>query len=309
MFYAAEAAVVSLADRHGIDTKQQHWLKADAAKELHQRGLLSEDYGPLLKQLNQVRTDVCIVVQPWAIDPSWTDDQLWAAKLADDAARARLNQTPAQRQVTVEVLKRAVDAGAQSVALTGSTARNRRTQISDLDYHLVGPRPDVSDLPGDVDLYVGMPDRFWRKLRSGDDFVQWTLRFGCILFDAGPFRDGLRVIATEGIWPNGESKLARIPELTGLAQRLIKMGDRDAGQDQVRAALTAFARGLLLTAGVFPLSRSELPGQLKAIGRHDVASRLADSVYRQLSLAELEEALTPARRLRVEAGSSKESGA
>jgi uncharacterized protein (UPF0332 family) len=58
MFYAAEAAVVSLADQHGIDTKQQHGLKADAATELHQRGVLSEDYGPLLKQLNQVRKDV-----------------------------------------------------------------------------------------------------------------------------------------------------------------------------------------------------------------------------------------------------------
>jgi hypothetical protein len=244
-----------------------------------------------------------IVLEPWAVDSSWTDDQLWAAKLASDAARAQRNQTRAQQRVTAQVLERAVNAGAQSVALTGSTARNQRTEISDLDYHVVGSRPDVSDLPGDVDVYAGMPDQFWRKLWSGDDFVQWTLRFGCVLFDRGPFREGLRVIATEGIWPNGESKLNRISELTRLAERLIKMGDRDAGQDQVRATLTAFARGLLLTVRVFPMSRSELPGQLEAIGRPDVARRLADTIYRELSLSELDEALTPVSRRRDEARS------
>jgi uncharacterized protein (UPF0332 family) len=58
LFYAAEAAVVALSDAHGIDTKRHHGLKADAATELHQRGELDEDYGPLLRQLNQARKDV-----------------------------------------------------------------------------------------------------------------------------------------------------------------------------------------------------------------------------------------------------------
>lgn len=58
LFYAAEAAVVALADAHGINTKKRHYLKADAATELHDRGLLEHDYGPLLRQLNQVRKDI-----------------------------------------------------------------------------------------------------------------------------------------------------------------------------------------------------------------------------------------------------------
>lgn len=58
MFYAAEAAVVAVAERHGSDTKQQHWLKADTATELHERGILTEDYGTLVRQLNQARKDV-----------------------------------------------------------------------------------------------------------------------------------------------------------------------------------------------------------------------------------------------------------
>lgn len=58
LFYAAEAAVVALSDAHDIDTKQRHGLKADAATELHERGVLEEDYGPLLRQLNQARKDI-----------------------------------------------------------------------------------------------------------------------------------------------------------------------------------------------------------------------------------------------------------
>ncbi|MEA2302612.1 MAG: hypothetical protein QOE44_3147 [Solirubrobacteraceae bacterium] len=58
LFYAAEAAVVALADRHDIATERRHGLKAEAATELYTRGLLVEDLGPLLRDLNQARKDV-----------------------------------------------------------------------------------------------------------------------------------------------------------------------------------------------------------------------------------------------------------
>ncbi len=37
---AAEAAIVALGELHGIDTERQHWRKAEAATELHTRGIL-----------------------------------------------------------------------------------------------------------------------------------------------------------------------------------------------------------------------------------------------------------------------------
>ncbi|MHB8242356.1 MAG: HEPN domain-containing protein [Solirubrobacteraceae bacterium] len=58
LFYAAEAAVVALADQYDIDTKKHHGLKADAASELHTRGLLTKDFGPVLRILNQARKDI-----------------------------------------------------------------------------------------------------------------------------------------------------------------------------------------------------------------------------------------------------------
>jgi uncharacterized protein (UPF0332 family) len=58
LFYAGEAAVVALADQNEIDTKKHHGLKADAATELHKKGVLAEDYGPVLRILNQARKDI-----------------------------------------------------------------------------------------------------------------------------------------------------------------------------------------------------------------------------------------------------------
>lgn len=58
LFYAAEAAIDGLAQAHGIDTKKHHYLKASAATQLHERGVLEDDVAPLLRQLNQARKDI-----------------------------------------------------------------------------------------------------------------------------------------------------------------------------------------------------------------------------------------------------------
>ncbi len=58
LFYAGEAAIVSVAEHNGIDTKQHHGLKAGAATQLYGSGVLGSDYGPLLRTLNQARKDI-----------------------------------------------------------------------------------------------------------------------------------------------------------------------------------------------------------------------------------------------------------
>jgi hypothetical protein len=67
--------------------------------------------------------------------------------------------------------------------LTGSTARGTRTPISDLDYHLIRPPISKDDLSHELDLHVVSPDQLRIHLRDGDDFTQWSLRFGCVVFD------------------------------------------------------------------------------------------------------------------------------
>ncbi|HEV7774130.1 MAG TPA: hypothetical protein VGO48_12675 [Conexibacter sp.] len=218
----------------------------------------------------------------------WESDAAWRERLARDARRADVNQTPAQRRVTEVLLARAHDLDAEAFALTGSTARSQRTAISDLDYHVIGPRPSRAGLADEVDIVATDAGRFWEKLRSGDDYVQWTLRFGCVLFDrTGVFREGMRVLSTERLWPDTARKHARLSSHRRQAQRLIDLGDRDAAQEQVRAALTSAARAVLLDVGVFPLSRTELPAQLDAIGRMRLALALRAVIDEVLSLPEL----------------------
>jgi uncharacterized protein YutE (UPF0331/DUF86 family) len=46
---------VSVADKHGLETKKQHWKKAEVAQELYKRGVLPHDYPDSLRLLNEAR--------------------------------------------------------------------------------------------------------------------------------------------------------------------------------------------------------------------------------------------------------------
>lgn len=208
-------------------------------------------------------------------------DAGWTRRMREDRGRAERCQTLEQRVITATVMSRAVALGASGFALTGSTARKRRTAISDLDYHVVGRRPNVSDLPGDVDVVATSAVRFRSRLIEGDDFAQWTLRCGCILYDTGPLRDGVRLIAETGLWPDAQRKLDSLDMYRTEVERLIRMGDQSAAHEQLRAMLTTAARGLLLQARVFPLARKELPTQLERAGY----GRLARALHRMIHAA------------------------
>jgi hypothetical protein len=46
---------VSVADKHGLDTRKQHWRKAEVAQQLYKRGVLPNDYSDSLRVLNEAR--------------------------------------------------------------------------------------------------------------------------------------------------------------------------------------------------------------------------------------------------------------
>jgi hypothetical protein len=55
LFLSLEAAIVAVADRHGVDTRRQHWRKAEVAEELFRTGVLSRDVSSTLQVLNEAR--------------------------------------------------------------------------------------------------------------------------------------------------------------------------------------------------------------------------------------------------------------
>ncbi|HEX5761946.1 MAG TPA: nucleotidyltransferase domain-containing protein [Solirubrobacterales bacterium] len=219
-------------------------------------------------------------------------DRQWKARVLEDRKRTVRLLTASLRELSDSVVERATAAGARAVALTGSTARGRRTPISDLDFHVVGASPVLHGLPGEVDVVADSFERFHRRLAEGDDFVQWTVRLGCVLHDPDRiFQSTYARIVRQGLWPDPRRKFERADALASLAERVIGIEDREAGQENIRGALTSYARGILLVEGVFPLARDELAKQLVERGRAETGRWLHRTIHDDLTLDELRHAL------------------
>lgn len=225
------------------------------------------------------------------------EPEVWAGRLRQDRARATHGQASELVAITSIVEARSRDLGANALVLSGSTARWRRTAVSDLDYHVIGARPDVADLPEDIDLYSDAPDEFDSKLRSGDDFVHWSVWYGCVLFDDGVMLAAARYLASTGAWPDARRKLYQARDALPFAERLVASGDPDAAQEQMRGVLSLIARWLLLAHSIFPLSRDELSDQVRELGHVELATALGRAINSAPDLDELAAAAELCRRL------------
>jgi hypothetical protein len=221
----------------------------------------------------------------------------WNMRLREDRRRASELQTPAQRRVAETILQRALDLGAEAVALTGSTVRARRTTGSDLDFMIVGERPDLGGVHEDVDLYAAGAQAFWERLLAGDDYIQWTLRFGCVLHDDGILKAACGHIEERGLAPSAERKLIQARRGVGLARLVLECGDVKTAREQCRAALTTVARWLLIANGEFPLCRGELADQLVMLGCPELATALHRLIHEEPSSEEMRAGLELGEKL------------
>jgi len=130
--------------------------------------------------------------------------------------------------------------------------------VSDLDYHVIGGRPEMGSAAEDVDLYCDDAETFMAKLRSGDDLVHWSVWYGCVLFDDGVVQSAATHIAHHGWWPDANRKVRQAQRALSFTEGIVDSGDREAALEQVRGILSLTARWLLLAHDVFPLSRDEL---------------------------------------------------
>jgi hypothetical protein len=215
------------------------------------------------------------------------DDASWQTRIVNDEQRTR-DFLPARLRVLHDaVTARAQGSHAQALLLTGSTARGTRTAVSDLDYHLIGEPIATDDLSGELDLHVVSATLLNTRLREGDDFTQWSLRFGCVVFDEGIVRETVRLIDEQSLWPDPSRKKQQASKSLDIARAIVASGDHDAAVEQVRTALTLAARWRLLADRRFPLSRAELPIQLEGLGYITLATALATTIHGAPGLDEL----------------------
>lgn len=225
------------------------------------------------------------------------DPEMWKSRLLLDRQRAAANQTDSLREITRAIEARSHELGAAALVLTGSTARNRRTKVSDLDYHVIGGKPDIDGLPSDIDLYSDVPNAFLTKLFRGDDFAHWTLRYGCILFDNDVLRQAAAVAIEQNLWPDSERKLGQAKRAVDFSLKLASTGDYAALLEVSRGAFSLTARWWLLSHDVFPLSRDELAEQLRETEQHWLAAALEGSIHHRPNVAAIASWLAEANDL------------
>lgn len=228
---------------------------------------------------------------------SWADDHAWRRRLEADGRQIECCLPGALSELHGVVVRRTLAVGANALILSGSTARRTRTDISDLDYHLVGPRIETKDLSRQLDVHVLSKEKLRSEILAGDDFVQWSVRFGRVVFDDGVVRRTLGLIEDRRLWPSVDRKREHARKSLKLAERFVATGDEDGALAQVRTALSLAARASLLSSGIFPMSRAELPAQLQGIGSGGVAKALSATIHGSPSLSELEEAVAEGREM------------
>ena len=178
-----------------------------------------------------------------------------------------------QVKLVFDVLEEAGLADAATVVLVGSAARGVRNPRSDIDVLVLhgNDRRIRLKRPGDVHLQQDSRSRFLKRLEDGDDYPGWALRFGTPLRDPdGWWAEHAAAETEDPHWPDWRPKVEYARKRIGMASELLEVGDVDAAAEELLFAASHVARAVLVKQGVFPLSRPELPSQLK-----DVAPTLA----------------------------------
>lgn len=162
-----------------------------------------------------------------------------------------------------------------AVVLVGSAAREEAMSASsDIDIVTIGvdvPKPT----PPRIQVLTLSDEGLRKRVRDGDDFAQWALRFGKPLAGRAYWRRLRRDLLAQASWPNHERKREQAAVRLAFADALATMGDDDAASEELRFALSHIARARLLETHVFPLARSELVQQLRAIGDDELSGALA----------------------------------
>jgi hypothetical protein len=226
-----------------------------------------------------------------------SDVHAWRARIDADRARAALNQNRELTSITALIERRSRTAGSLALILSGSTARGKRTRVSDLDYHVIGARPDVRGVREDIDLYSDEPSEFMAKLRSGDDFAYWSIWYGCVLFDSGVVHEAAKLVAATDGWPDPQRKLRQARSAIDFAGAMVTSGDHERAIEEVRTALSLAARWWLLSHDVFPLARDELSDQLQQTGAPALADGLRATIHGRPGVSQLLEAIGTAAEL------------
>jgi len=192
------------------------------------------------------------------------------------------------------ILKRAPNT---AVILIGSAVRETMTWRSDIDVMLIAPaRLPQLHAPRRVHLHYETRDHFLERLRDGDEFVAWAVRYGQPLADPDGWWE--KVLRMHFPWPDWKQKIEHIDKRLGMAEKALADRDEAAAEEELLMAASHCARAQLLRAHIFPLSRPELPEQMKSLGNQRLSLLLSQLIDGGLGLKQLCSALRDLKNYR-----------
>jgi len=105
------------------------------------------------------------------LDHASIGTEAWRLRLSRDLQATEEFLPTALRHLHETVVARARQAQVHGLVLSGSTARGKRTEISDVDDHVVGRRIDMTDLSPKLDLHVLSREELEADVVAGHDFI------------------------------------------------------------------------------------------------------------------------------------------
>jgi hypothetical protein len=176
------------------------------------------------------------------------------------------------------------DSNTAALVLIGSAARGfEKPNDIDLLYIYEHHRPLCSDHPLDVDIRLYAADEIVTRLRSSQDLLSWSLRFGRLVCERKDYWKRLGASFADLPLPDPEVAEERARQAERIHDELCRVGDLAAADEQLLTFLTHRAWACLLRAAVHPASRPELPAQLRTVGHSALALRLEDALGRRAS--------------------------
>jgi Nucleotidyltransferase domain len=186
-----------------------------------------------------------------------------------------------------------------AVILIGSVARSTHTSQSDLDLLIVGDQlPVVERQPDRLHVQRLTTQQFMERLRAGDDFAAWCVRYGVPIMASKPWLD---IVASPeaAIWPDWHKKIGHAARRLTLAAALLETGDIPAAGEEMLYAASHTARAILLKNKIFPLSRPEIISQLREAGHERLAKVVQDLSYEAPAKGALKRDLLYIKRLLI----------
>jgi predicted nucleotidyltransferase/uncharacterized protein (UPF0332 family) len=185
-----------------------------------------------------------------------------------------------------------------AVILIGSVARNVATSKSDLDLLVIGETEAVIARNDRLHVQFLRMSEFLERLRGGDDFAAWCVRYGIPIVRTDVW-DRITQSEEAKTWPNWRKKIEHATRRLLLANDLLAVRDEEAAAEELTYAVSHVGRAILLSKGLFPLSRPEMITQLADVGYSRLSEILEELSFRSTSRYGMRQAIRYLKKLLI----------